>query len=851
MFKAGLLCLLNTHPKQTAWLLLCAIFLCFPVYSQTNDKTSKTTYLLKVLGNLENQYNVIFTFKDEDVSGVKVIFSGEIDVLTEILQEIATQTNLEFKILNDRFIAIRKKDTTNYMYCGVLIDSESRLGISFATVILNDQVYESDSIGRFKIKTTQQNQQIQINHINYLTARFNLGNLNLDDCDTLMLKPKFSLLDEIMIPDYLSTGLDRLIGGELRFTTEELPVLPGLIEPDVFFSMQLLPGIQSSSESVSDINIRGSRNDQNLILWNHVRMYQTGHFFGLISLFNPYFTKDVTLVKNGTKAKYGDGVSGMISLESEKNIETLFSGEVGFNLLGIDFILNVPVSNKTSINITGRRSLSDVIVTPTYKRYFNRAFRNTEIADNQLVISDEDFKFSDIATVINSKINHTGKIQMSLLNASNDLRHKEQELFLGIAEVRESVLKQRSTAASVFYENTWMNNLKLNTGITWSNYSQKALNHDIVNDQSLLQKNEVFDLGIQFNLQLPISKTIDISTGYHFNEISVENSEELNKPLFRQLIRNVLVSNVLHAEVDYNSPSSRVNATVGLRNTYYTTFDKIFIEPRLAFSYQLNDDFDIEVLAEKKHQAISQLIDLQTDFLGVVKKRWVISNEVDIPVLVSSQVSGGIHYNKNRLSAGVDIFYKYISGIITSGEGFRNQFEFIRSEGEQKVFGLEFLFNKKIDKFNSWLSYSIMNNRNEFSALFDEKFPSNQNIIHYLTLGGSYNTKRLDLSLSINYHTGGPFTEPLLTVPLTNRFINYRNPNSSILDSYLRLDLSAKYKLSISTKFNTIIGASIWNFTGNENIIDTYYRIDDNIEIKKIKGLALNMTPNIMMRIEF
>ena len=44
--------------------------------------------------------------------------------------------------------------------------------------------------------------------------------------------------------------------------------------------------IISVDESVANINIRGGTHDQNLFLWNNIRMFQTGHFFGLISAFS-------------------------------------------------------------------------------------------------------------------------------------------------------------------------------------------------------------------------------------------------------------------------------------------------------------------------------------------------------------------------------------------------------------------------------------------------------------------------------------------------------------------------------------------------------------------------------------
>ena len=84
--------------------------------------------------------------------------------------------------------------------------------------------------------------------------------------------------------------------------------------PDILQKIQAIPGISSINESISNINIRGGSNDQNLLLWDGIKMYHSGHFFGLISAFNPYLTDKVTLTKNGTSSQYNDGVSGTITI---------------------------------------------------------------------------------------------------------------------------------------------------------------------------------------------------------------------------------------------------------------------------------------------------------------------------------------------------------------------------------------------------------------------------------------------------------------------------------------------------------------------------------------------------------
>jgi hypothetical protein len=58
------------------------------------------------------------------------------------------------------------------------------------------------------------------------------------------------------------------------------------------------------------------------------------------------------------------------------------------------------------------------------------------------------------------------------------------------------------------------------------------------------------------------------------------------------------------------------------------------------------DDFTFEVLGEFKHQNTSQIINFQNDFLGIEKRRWQLTNDQDIPIIRSKQISSGLNFSK-------------------------------------------------------------------------------------------------------------------------------------------------------------------------------------------------------------
>jgi hypothetical protein len=63
----------------------------------------------------------------------------------------------------------------------------------------------------------------------------------------LSLKPSNEIL-HVLITKYLTTGLQKYIDGSTVLNTKKFGILPGLIEPDILQSIQVLPGIESTNE---------------------------------------------------------------------------------------------------------------------------------------------------------------------------------------------------------------------------------------------------------------------------------------------------------------------------------------------------------------------------------------------------------------------------------------------------------------------------------------------------------------------------------------------------------------------------------------------------------------------------
>lgn len=752
-----------------------------PVVAQDLQKEPQP--LIVVLQSVELKFDISFSYVDETVKDKQIVPPDDNLSLSEVLDYLMSATNLEFEMLDNRFVVIRTKSKE------------------------------------------KQEKDIEI-------------------------------LPEVVISNYLTSGIVKDNAGSIVIKPKSFGILPGLIEPDVLQTVQALPGVLSIDETVSNINVRGGTNDQNLLLWDGIKMYQSGHFFGLISAYYPYLTESVNVYKNGTSAKYGDGISSIIDIKLSNDVEDSFQGGTGFNLINVDGYAKIPLSKKMELQLSSRRSVNDLIITPTYDQYFKRIFEHSDVTNEgtntNSISKNQRFYFYDVTTKLLYDISSRDKLQLNFLNIYNNLNYEEQSANNDVSAILNSKLVQRNLATGITYTRDWSKRFFTTAQVYLSNYDLDAVNHDVTNNQRLIQENEVYDTALKLDANYTLNTNFKLMGGYQFFENGISNLEDVNNPEFRSYIKEVVRSHSLYLESKFLSNNVNTNLRFGTRLNYFEKFDKFLIEPRLSFNQRFLNYFRFEVLGEFKSQTTSQIIDLQNDFLGVENRRWILSNNTTIPIIKSKQASVGLHYNKNKLLISVEAFIKDVKGITTRSQGFQNQYQFINAIGNYRVKGIDFLIDKQFNAFSTWLSYSYAKNDYTFKDLNNgDPFPNNLDIRHAATFAGTYTINNFKLALGVNWHTGKPTTYPDENQNNLNNSIEYASPNSERLKDYVRTDFSTTYTFELSPNTTAIVGASIWNLLNQKNIINTYYTLNDDNSINTVENQSLGITPNVSIRVHF
>ena len=99
---------------------------------------------------------------------------------------------------------------------------------------------------------------------------------------------------------------------------------PALAEPDIFRTIQSLPGVLTSNEASTGLVIRGGNTDQNLILLDGITVYNPTHFGGIFSNFLVDAVKEAELIKGGFNAEYGGRLSAVLNVLSREGNRNYF-----------------------------------------------------------------------------------------------------------------------------------------------------------------------------------------------------------------------------------------------------------------------------------------------------------------------------------------------------------------------------------------------------------------------------------------------------------------------------------------------------------------------------------------------
>ncbi len=763
--------------------------------------------------------------------------------------------------------------TVTMVLVSALAFSQQKLPLKTILAVIEKQHqvkfnYIDDAVKDYKLPSpaAQLSLPEKINHIEKLTplvfenitSTYITISVKKEETQDIVIQETLPIdLSEVTINNYITSGISKKADGSYSLKPKKMGLLPGLSETDILQTMQQIPGIFSSDETISNINIRGGTHDQNMFLWNGIRMFQTGHFFGLISAFNPNLNDQVSISKNGTSAFYGESVSGLVAISSDLYTDEKYNSGFSSNMVSAEFHSKIKLSPKSRFQYSARRSLTDFFRSPTYKKYYNRIFQNTAVStlgndQTPNYTTDETFYFYDFTAQFEQKIGSKHLLKTSLIAIDNSLSLKQSTNGNGESVSKNSNLSQQQLGASIEWQTSW--NLKNTSKLQFyaSSYTLDGVKESIESNQVLTQKNATLDTGLRLENHHQWSDNFSFNNGYQYNEIGIRNNDKVNLPEFSRKIKDVLHTHALIVETQWNSKNKRSGLITGLRTNYIEEFNKFIIEPRLNAYYRLSKNVQLGLLGEIKSQTASQIVDLQQDFLGIEKRRWLLADNNTNPIQKNSQIELGLTIKNKQWLLTFENFYKKVTGISSRSQSFQNQLEFVKINGDYTVLGSELLIQRNFKHFYTWINYSFNKNNYTFPDFVPRNFANNLEINQSISWAGMYELKDLRFALGAKWFSGKPETTPTsMILPESETEIDYNDPNNSNVSDYFQMNFSASYRWEIKDTCEITTSFSILNLLNKKNVINRYYRINASQTIESVNTYSLGCTPNLSIRVNF
>jgi outer membrane receptor for ferrienterochelin and colicin len=262
----------------------------------------------------------------------------------------------------------------------------------------------TDPTGYYRLPLKAGSHELVISFVGYKTET---RRVQIVDRDTILHIKLFAtdiLLQEVTVYSSAPGQAVQTEVSSLSLPSERLVEVTSVI-PDVFRSIQSLPGISADNEFSAKFSVRGGTYDENLVLVNGAQVYEPFHVKeapnASISIFNIDMMQKVTLVTGGFSAKYGDRMSSVMDIQYREGSRDRLKGIATISMTNVDALLEGPLTPDISFIIGGRKS---------YVEYAMK-FLNVD--------PDVHPSFYDVQGVLTCSLSSRDKLQFEFIHAGD------------------------------------------------------------------------------------------------------------------------------------------------------------------------------------------------------------------------------------------------------------------------------------------------------------------------------------------------------------------------------------------------------------------------------------------------
>ena len=655
-------------------------------------------------------------------------------------------------------------------------------------------------------------------------------------------------------------------------TLSQVPVVLG--EADPVRTLTLYPGITTTNDATTAINVRGGAGDENLILLDDSEVFNPAHALGLFSTFNTDAVHDVTLYKGAIPARYGGRLSSVMEIHQREGNSREFEGSATVGLLSSRLSLEGPLfDGNGSWLLAGRRTYADLFLG---------------------LSSDPDVResvayFHDLNAKANARYGSTGQVMLSGYfgrdrlsvanvasvgwgNAAGTLRWNQGfgPLFSHVTLIFSDYDYQiqsgfNARAASL---NSRIRHLNLSLDESWTLGPGDELQFGLGIGTYDVRPADV----VEAEGSAVVPQELDQRRGL-VPDAYIEHVTELGPLGLRYGLRvtgfirrgEATVYDYLNdAPVVYHPDLGRYDQGVVTDSTRYGPGESIVsywgLEPRLGLRLTVGSASSIKASYSRTRQHMRLVTNTNSPTpldLWDLAGPWVEPH-------VADQVALGYvtTLSRSRYSLSGEIYYKRAHHLIDYVDGadlwVTRQLETMLLPGEGRGYGLELLVRKTRGRLRGWVSYTLARTDQRTPGLTasdpginaGDWYPAPYDRTHDFALTGMYElSDTWRLGGNFIFATGLPTTFPVARYEFAGVVLGTFGPrNAERLPDYHRLDFSATKRLGRGElQFGVF---NIYN-RFNAQALAFRQREDARVVTEAVETAVFGIVPSISYRLRF
>lgn len=489
----------------------------YELHAQQVELNFKNADVKEVITSLSDHYGYEFVFDGSLLKSARPISVNlKLASVEDALSILFKDQPFGYRLENKRIILYRKAISAfHQLVRGKVIDSLGNAipGVSIHNLPDNSQATSSGD-GDFEINVTAADIQLSFRHVSFneKIVRFNAG--QVEKPIRVMLSPKESMLNEIMVTGYQRISKERSPGAYAMINNDQLNKqinvdLTSALEGQV----SGLTYIKSATRSDADKPVlRGIGTYSSAVTTNPLIVVDDLPTEFTLNDINPYDVESVTVLKDATAASiYGArAANGVIVVTTKRG-----KGQG----VSVNFNVDQFITQKPDINKMHYASTSDLIdyETDVYKRELSRYANSEALFDYYGSLGSGNLKY---------------------YSPLYDLFRKESIGEISTQELEQKVNSWRSNDyIKEFVDNVWQNEARqrYNASITQNSTKSNtfvSFNYDSGKGQVVNDKNKKFNLYLKSTFNM--NKWLTATVGFNGNYAATKETDGIYNNLFLQ-----------------------------------------------------------------------------------------------------------------------------------------------------------------------------------------------------------------------------------------------------------------------------------------------------------------------------